>query len=65
MILADGKERRNASIHGGSNKEIADDLSISPVTVKTHVSNLLGKLQLLDRTQAAIFAIRHGVVAEE
>ena len=50
---------------GRSNKEIADDLSISPMTVKTHVSNLLGKLELFDRTQAAIFAIRHGVVDDE
>lgn len=50
---------------GMSNKEIATVLSISPLTVKTHVSNLLSKLQLADRTQAAIFAIRHGLVPEE
>jgi len=50
---------------GLSNKEIADDLSISHMTVKTHVSNLLSKLGLYDRTQAAIFAIREGIVSPE
>jgi len=50
---------------GMSNREIAAALSISPMTVKTHVSNLLGKLQLADRTQAAILAIRHGLGQEE
>lgn len=49
---------------GLSNKEIADELTISHMTVKTHVSNLLGKLDLYDRTQAAIFAIRNGLVEE-
>ena len=46
---------------GLSNDEIAFELHISSLTVKTHVSNLLGKLDLADRTQAAIYAIRHGV----
>lgn len=50
---------------GLSNKEIASELSISHMTVKTHVSNLLGKLHLADRTQAAIFAIRQGLVSED
>ena len=50
---------------GQSNKEIADTMSISPMTVKTHVSNLLSKLGLMDRTQAAIYAIRNGLVPEE
>jgi len=50
---------------GMSNREIAAALSISPMTVKTHVSNLLSKLQLADRTQAAILAIRLGLVPEE
>jgi NarL family two-component system response regulator LiaR len=50
---------------GQSNKEIADTMSISPMTVKTHVSNLLSKLDLMDRTQAAIYAIRNGLVPEE
>jgi NarL family two-component system response regulator LiaR len=50
---------------GLSNKEIASELSISHMTVKTHVSNILSKLQLADRTQAAIFAIRKGLVPED
>ena len=50
---------------GMSNREIAAALSISPMTVKTHVSNLLGKLQLADRTQAAILAIRLGLAPNE
>jgi len=43
---------------GRSNKEIARKLSIGDETVKTHVSNILSKLQLEDRTQAAIYALR-------
>ncbi len=50
---------------GMSNREIAAALSISHATVKTHVSNLLGKLNLADRTQAAILAIRLGLAPEE
>ena len=45
--------------NGKSNKEIASTLFISEKTVKTHVSNILSKLSLQDRTQAALFAIRH------
>jgi len=50
---------------GLSNKEIATEFSISQMTVKTHVSNILGKLNLADRTQAAIFSIRQGLVPED
>lgn len=50
---------------GLSNKEIASELSISQMTVKTHVSNILSKLNLADRTQAAIFSIRQGLVPED
>lgn len=46
---------------GKSNKEIAATLIISEKTVKTHVSNLLSKLELQDRTQAALFAIQVGI----
>lgn len=46
---------------GKSNKEIAASLFITEKTVKTHVSNLLAKLQLQDRTQAALYAIKHGI----
>ena len=45
---------------GLTNRDIAVKLFISEKTVKTHVSNILGKLELADRTQAAIYAIRHG-----
>lgn len=47
---------------GKSNKEIADALIISEKTVKTHVSNILSKLHLADRTQAAIYALRQRIV---
>lgn len=47
---------------GKSNKEIADSLIISEKTVKTHVSNILSKLHLADRTQAAIYALRQKLV---
>jgi DNA-binding NarL/FixJ family response regulator len=46
---------------GLSNQEIADSLEISIETVKEHVQNMLRKLSLSDRTQAAVWAIRHGV----
>ncbi|HTT89953.1 MAG TPA: response regulator transcription factor [Acidimicrobiales bacterium] len=44
---------------GHSNRQIARDLGIGEQTVKTHVSNVLAKLDLQDRVQAAIFALRH------
>ncbi|MBI4786328.1 MAG: response regulator transcription factor [Chloroflexi bacterium] len=46
---------------GLSNKEIAAQLSISEKTAKFHVSGILGKLRLADRTQAALFAAKHGL----
>ncbi len=46
---------------GLANKEIADALDISVETVKEHVQNLLRKISLNDRTQAAVWAIRHGL----
>jgi DNA-binding NarL/FixJ family response regulator len=45
---------------GRSNREIARNLVLSEKTVKTHVSNILMKLDLADRTQAALWAVRHG-----
>ncbi|MBW8482936.1 response regulator transcription factor [Actinomadura sp. PM05-2] len=46
---------------GRSNREIARALTVSEKTVKTHVSNLLMKLGVQDRTQAALYAVRHGL----
>ncbi|MDI5963067.1 response regulator [Streptantibioticus silvisoli] len=46
---------------GRSNREIARALVLSEKTVKTHVSNILMKLDVSDRTQAALWAVRHGV----
>jgi NarL family two-component system response regulator LiaR len=52
LLMAEGK----------SNQEIADDLFIALKTVKTHVSNILSKLQVQDRTQAVIYAFKHELV---
>ncbi|MEU4684455.1 response regulator [Streptomyces xinghaiensis] len=52
-LLADGR----------SNREIARALVLSEKTVKTHVSNILMKLDVSDRTQAALWAVRHGLTA--
>jgi DNA-binding NarL/FixJ family response regulator len=49
---------------GMSNKEIARELVMTERTVKGHVSNILGKLGLQDRTQAALYAVRHGLAPE-
>ena len=58
-------EREHEVLHliaeGLNNREIAEKLFISEKTVKTHVSNILGKLGVADRTQAAIYALRHGI----
>lgn len=48
--------------HGKTNKDISEDLVLSEKTVKTHVSNILQKLHLSDRTQAAVYALRQKIV---
>jgi two-component system, NarL family, response regulator LiaR len=48
---------------GRSNQEIADELVISEATVRTHVSNILGKLHLASRTQAALYALKEGLAS--
>ena len=50
---------------GSSNAEIAKELVISEKTVKGHVSNILSKLHLVDRTQAAVYAWREGIVRRD
>jgi DNA-binding NarL/FixJ family response regulator len=49
---------------GQSNKRIAFVLGISEKTVKTHVGHVLAKLGVTDRTQAALLAVREGLVSE-
>ncbi len=49
-------------VSGGSNKEIANTLHISEATVKTHINNILSKLGVADRTQAATTALQRGIV---
>jgi len=49
--------------HGLTNREIAEALFISEETVKTHISNILGKLRLTHRTQAVIYAIKQNLVS--
>jgi DNA-binding NarL/FixJ family response regulator len=51
--------------HGQANKEIARELTVAEKTVKTHVSNILSKLGVQSRTQAALYAARAGVVPIE
>jgi two-component system, NarL family, response regulator LiaR len=48
---------------GNSNQEIADQLVISEATVRTHVSNILSKLHLASRTQAALYALKEGLAS--
>lgn len=50
---------------GYDNQRIADESFISLKTVKTHVSNILAKLQVSDRTQAVVYAFQHGLVAQD
>lgn len=51
--------------HGRTNREIAMQLIISEETVKSHVGNILAKLQLAHRTQAALYALKQGLVEME
>lgn len=48
---------------GLSNQEIADKLHVSEGTVTTHIRNILAKLQLANRTQAALYALREGLAS--
>jgi DNA-binding NarL/FixJ family response regulator len=59
------REVLNRIAQGMNNREIAEAMIISEKTVKTHVSNILSKLGLEDRTQAAIWALKHGLGSED
>jgi NarL family two-component system response regulator LiaR len=48
---------------GKSNREIADDLTVTEGTVRVHVSSILSKLHLASRTQAALYALREGLAS--
>jgi NarL family two-component system response regulator LiaR len=48
---------------GKSNRELAEELVLSEMTVRTHVSNILGKLHLASRTQAALYALKEGLAS--
>jgi NarL family two-component system response regulator LiaR len=48
---------------GMSNESIADHLCISEATARTHVSSILGKLNVASRTQAALYALKHGLTS--
>ena len=50
---------------GRNNRDISEELVLSEKTVKTHVSNILSKLHVVGRTQAAIYAINQGLVSQE
>ena len=52
-------------IHGMKNSEIAESLFLSSETIKSHVSTTIHKLGVRDRTQAAVFALTHGLVEAE
>ncbi|MDA0739563.1 MAG: response regulator transcription factor [Nitrospirae bacterium] len=80
-LLSEGKGRRKSSLEhdltereitvlrlvadGKTNKEIANVLDLSEKTVKNHVRNIFHKLHVFDRTQAAILAIRKGIIELE
>jgi len=63
--LSDQEKRvLRLAAHGKTNKEIAADLYLSDKTVKHHVSNILSKLNLSSRAQAAVWATQHGLLDE-
>ncbi|MBC7808690.1 MAG: response regulator transcription factor [Akkermansiaceae bacterium] len=63
-LTAREKEVLRLVADGLTNSQIAERLFLSDKTVKSHVSNILAKLRLPDRTQAAIFAYKQGLTGE-
>ena len=68
VAYPDGLTQREAEVlreiaAGYSNREIADRLSISEATVKTHVGSVFAKLGVRDRAGAIVFAFQHGLVS--
>ena len=68
-VIPDPLTRREMEVlqvlaKGKSNQNIADTLTISESTVRKHVSNILGKLQLASRTEAAVYAIKAGITTQ-
>ena len=50
-------------IEGLNNKQIAEKLTVSPSTIKSHVSNILGKLEVTSRTEAVILALKNHIIS--
>lgn len=61
-LSAREREVLNLIAHGKANKEVANDLSLSESTVKTHVANIFSKLGVNDRTSAVTTAIQKGII---
>ncbi len=64
LLTAREREVLELVARGLANKAIARELEVSEKTVKTHVGNILRKLGLADRTQAALYAVREGLVQQ-
>ncbi len=62
LLTAREQEVFDALARGWNNVEIADHLAVSEATVRTHISNILDKLDLRDRTQVMIYALKRGLV---
>jgi DNA-binding NarL/FixJ family response regulator len=63
-LTARERDILNAIVRGDSNREIAGSLGLSEKTVKNYVSDILSKLDVRDRTEAAVYALRMGLVTE-
>jgi DNA-binding NarL/FixJ family response regulator len=63
-LTARERDILSAIVQGDSNREIAQLLGLSEKTVKNYVSDILSKLQVRDRTEAAVYALRMGLVAD-